>query len=411
MPTLLQINTVVNSGSHGRIAEEIGQLALAKGWNSYIAYGRNDRPSQSQLIKIGNDVDIKMHGIKTRLLDRHGFGSEKATIKLVERIKEIKPDVIHLHNIHGYYINIQILFKYLASASIPVVWTLHDCWSFTGHCSHFDFVGCSKWKTGCYSCPQKKEYPASLAFDNSKSNYLNKLKLFTSVKNLTIVPVSNWLANLVKESFLKNHSLQLIYNGVNLKTFYPRYDKLINHKLGIENNFKILGVASSWSSRKGMNDFIRLSRIINPDCVIILVGLNEKQLKRLPSNIIGISKTENVEQLAEIYSAADLFLNLTYEDNFPTTNLESLACGTPILTYNTGGSIEAVSPDTGFVVKKGDLDAVLEAIRLVKEKGKSTYTIACSERAVNLYNKDNRYIEYLNLYETLLLKTTPPSKK
>lgn len=402
MPILLQINTVVNSGSHGRIAEEIGQLVLAKGWNSYIAYGRNDRPSQSKLLKIGNAVDIKIHGLQTRLLDRHGFGSKKATIKLVEQIKEIKPNVIHLHNIHGYYINIEILFNYLASSRIPVVWTLHDCWTFTGHCSHFDLIGCNKWKTGCFSCPQKTEYPASYLFDNSKRNYSSKYKLFTSVKNLTIVPVSNWLGNLVKKSFLNKYPQHLIYNGVNLGIFTPQNNKSSKIKLRIGNRVMLLGVASGWSSRKGFEDFISLSNFINPDCVIVLVGLNDKQLKKLPSNIIGVNRTENIQQLAEIYSAADLFLNLTYEDNFPTTNLEALACGTPVLTYNTGGSIEAVTPDTGFIVEKGDLNAVLAAIDIIKTKGKSAYTSYSRERAVNLYNKDDRYMEYLKLYETLI---------
>lgn len=402
MPILLHINTTANSGSHGRIGEEIGQLALSKGWDSYFAYGRNEMPSKSKLLKIGNNVDIKIHGLKTRLFDRHGFGSKKATIKLVEQIKEIKPDIIHLHNIHGYYINIEILFNYLATTTIPIVWTLHDCWSFTGHCSYFDFVECNKWKTGCYSCPQKKEYPASIFIDNSKKNYLNKFSLFTSVKNLTIVPVSNWLGNLVKDSFLNKYPLQLIYNGVNLASFSPQINQSIKTKLGVGNRLMLLGVASIWEKRKGLDDFISLNKIINPDCVIVLIGLNQKQLKKIPSNIIGISRTEDIQELAEIYSTADLFLNLTYEDNFPTTNLEALACGTPVLTYKTGGSIEAVTPDTGFVVEKGDLNAVLAAIDIIKTKGKSTYTSASRERAVNFYNKDDRYMEYLKLYETLI---------
>ena len=295
-----------------------------------------------------------------------------------------------------------ILFNYLATTTIPIVWTLHDCWSFTGHCSYFDFVECNKWKTGCYSCPQKKEYPASIFIDNSKKNYLNKLSLFTSVKNLTIVPVSNWLGNLIKDSFLNKYPLQLIYNGVNLASFSPQINQSIKTKLGVGNRLMLLGVASIWEKRKGLDDFISLNKIINPDCVIVLIGLNQKQLKEIPSNIIGISRTEDIQELAEIYSTADLFLNLTYEDNFPTTNLEALACGTPVLTYNTGGSIEAITPDTGFIVEKGDLNAVLAAIDIIKTKGKSAYTSYSRERAVNLYNKDDRYMEYLKLYETLI---------
>lgn len=402
MATLLQINTVVNTRATGRIAEEIGKFSLTKGWKSYIAYGRIDRPSESELIKIGSNLDVLIHGLKTRLFDTHGFGSRKSTLRLINQIKQLKPDIIHLHNLHGYYINIDILFNYLSSTRIPIVWTLHDCWAFTGHCSHFDLIGCNKWKTACFSCPQKNEYPESYLFDNSKRNFANKYKLFTSVNNLTIVPVSNWLGCLVKESFLKRYPQHLIYNGVNLEVFAPKNKNTIKIKLGIGNRFMLLGVASSWTIRKGFNDFISLSKLIKPDCVIVLVGLNNKQLKKLPSNIIGVSRTENIQELAEIYSAADLFLNLTYEDNFPTTNLESLACGTPVLTYNTGGSIESVSEKTGFIVEQGDLNAVIDTIKLVGSKGKLAYNVACRERAISLYNKDERYIEYLNLYEMII---------
>jgi len=403
MKTILQINTVVNSGSIGRIAEEIGQEAISKGWKSYIAYGRNDRPSKSYLIKIGSKLDIKKHGLQTRLFDRHGFGSKLATEKFIERIKEIQPDIIHLHNIHGYYLNIEILFNYLSKANIPVIWTLHDCWSFTGHCTHFDFVGCNKWETACFDCPQKNEYPSSLWMDNSKRNYIDKKKQFNSVENLTLVPVSQWLVNIVKKSFLKNYPLRLINNGINLNFFTPQNNALeVRRNLGVDSQFLLVGVTSVWSARKGLDDFIKLSKLIDQDTLIVLVGLNEKQLKNLPSNIIGIIRTENISQLAEIYSAADLFLNLTYEDNFPTTNIESLACGTPILTYNTGGSIEAVSVDTGFIVEKGDLSGVMDVIRIVENRGKHAYTEACRTRAEKLYNKNDRYNEYFKLYDSLL---------
>ncbi len=402
MPKILQINTVVNTGSTGRICEEIGLKIITNEWVSYIAYGRNEKPSKSKLIKIGTLKDVYLHVLKSRIFDRHGFESLRPTINFINKIENIKPDIIHIHNLHGYYINIEVLFNYLASTSVPVVWTLHDCWPFTGHCTYFDLINCNRWKTGCFDCPNKNEYPASYFFDNSKTNYSNKYKLFTSIKNLTIVPVSNWLGNIVKESFLNKYKQHLIYNGVNLEIFAPKISNSIKKNLGIDNRFILLGVASIWNSRKGLEDYISLSKLIKPDCVIVLVGLNNKQLKELPSNIIGVSRTENIQELAEIYSAADLFLNLTYEDNFPTTNLEALACGTPVLTYNTGGSIEAISKETGFIVDKGDLNTVLDVINLVKNNGKSVYTSACRQRAIRLYNKDDRYMEYLNLYESLL---------
>jgi putative colanic acid biosynthesis glycosyltransferase len=262
MKKLLQINSVINSGSTGRIAEEIGQLAMKNGWKSYIAHGRNNRPSQSETIKIGNDWDIKWHGLQTRLFDRHGLASMKATKKLVEKIKEVQPEIIHLHNLHGYYLNIEILFHYLATANIPIVWTLHDCWPMTGHCAYFSFIGCDKWKTQCEHCPQKKGYPASYLMDRSYQNYRLKKELFTSVRKMTLVPVSNWLATIIKDSFLKGYPIKTIYNGVDTTVFSPRESDEIREKNKIKDKFVLLGVANVWDQRKGLNDFIRLSRLI-----------------------------------------------------------------------------------------------------------------------------------------------------
>lgn len=403
MMKLLQINSVINSGSTGRIAEEIGRLAINNGWKSYIAYGRNDRPSESQLIKIGNDWDIKWHGLQTRLFDKHGLASKKATNELVEKIKEIKPDIIHLHNLHGYYLNIEMLFHYLATADIAVVWTLHDCWPMTGHCAYFSFIGCNKWKTQCEHCPQKKGYPASYLMDRSIKNYQLKKELFTSVPQMTLVPVSNWLANIIKDSFLKIYPIKTINNGVDITVFSPRPTTEIRAKYKIPaNTFIMLGVASIWSERKGLKDFIRLSESLKNNEMIILVGLTDKQMNNLPRNILGISRTENIHELAELYSLADVFINPTWEDNFPTTNIEALACGTPVITYRTGGSPEAITSETGFVVEQGDLKGIRNAIDTIKSKGKAFYVGACRERAVRMFNKNKRYTEYLQLYEQML---------
>jgi len=251
MRTLLQINSVVNSGSTGRIAEEIGQTAISQGWESYIAYGRNKRLSQSQLIKIGTDWDIKMHGLQTRLFDRHGLGSKSATQIFIKQIEAIKPDIIHLHNIHGYYLNIEVLFNFLASTQIPVLWTLHDCWPFTGHCVYFDFVGCKKWLTQCNNCPQTRTYPASFFLDRSTQNFNLKKELFTGVHNLTLVPVSQWLANLLRQSFLKNLPIQVINNGIDIETFKPVPSNNLRFKFKLQSKFIIIGVANIWSERKG----------------------------------------------------------------------------------------------------------------------------------------------------------------
>lgn len=404
MKTLLQINSVVNSGSTGRIAENIGRIAMGKGWKSYIAYARNERPSQSQLIKIGSDWDIKMHGVQTRLLDNHGFASNRATHRFIEEVERIKPIIVHLHNIHGYYINIEILFNYLAKADIPVVWTLHDCWSFTGHCTHFDFIGCDKWKTHCYECPQKKSYPASYLIDNSRNNFSRKRELFNSVKSMTIVPVSNWLGGLVGESFLKEYPIKVIHNGVDLSTFKPMDTESVAKKYNTQDKYVLLGVANIWDERKGLQDFIKLSKHLIDDELIVLIGLSKEQTKCLPSNIIGLERTESVQELAELYSLADVFINPTYEDNFPTTNIESLACGTPVVTYKTGGSPEAFDANTGFVVNQGDIDGLIKVVAEINNKGKNYYFDVCVDRARRMYDKENRFEEYINLYEQLIYK-------
>jgi len=402
MKLLLQINSVVNSGSTGRIAEEIGQAAIKAGWKSYIAYGRNDRPSHSKLIKIGSDWDIKMHGIHTRLFDRHGLGSKSATKELIAKIKEYSPEIIHLHNIHGYYINIEILFHYLRNTSIPVIWTFHDCWPITGHCAHFTFVGCEKWKTQCSNCPQKKNYPSSWLLDRSEKNFHLKKELFTSLSNLTLVPVSNWLSGILKESYLQHYPIKVINNGINTEVFKPSSDNVFRIKYRLENKFILLGVATSWGKRKGLNDYIDLSKHLNSDYQIVLVGLSQEQIEQLPDNILGIERTESVEELTNMYSEADIVLNLSYEETFGLTTVEGFACGTPGIVYNATASPELVDQSTGLVVEPGDINGLIDAIIQIKQKGKQSYSKACVNRAHRLYKKEDRFQEYIDLYESLL---------
>lgn len=403
MKKLLQINVVANIGSTGRIAENIGKLAISQGWESYIAYGRGEPKSASKLIRVGSDSDMYMHALQSRLMDNHGLASVAATKRFIEEIKRINPDVIHLHNIHGYYLNYKILFEYLATIDTPVVWTLHDCWAFTGHCSHFDAIGCDKWRTGCFSCPLKGEYPVSKLMDASKRNYALKKRVFTSVPNLTFVPVSRWLADLVGESFLGKYPVLVINNGIDTEVFQQRESDL-RKKHEIENKFVLVGVAGVWDAMKGLEDFIKLSSVLPDDCVIIMIGLTKKQIEGLPKNIIGIERTENQTQLAEYYSIADVYVNPTYNDSFPTVNLEALACGTPVITYKTGGSPESVTEGTGLVMNKGDVDNLLSAIETIRRNGKQHYSAACRQRAVEFYNKDDKFREYIRLYNELVTK-------
>ncbi len=398
---LVQINSVVNTGSTGRIAEEIGEKAMQSNWDSYIAYGRYGNESHSCVIKIGKSLDVLYHVFQTRVFDKHGFSSKSTTEKFIKELRNIKPDIIHLHNIHGYYLNIELLCEYLAQENIPVIWTLHDCWAFTGHCAYFDFAGCDKWKEQCYHCPEKKAYPASLFLDNSESNFLRKKEAFTSVSNLTIITPSKWLAELVKGSFLSCHEISVINNGIDLSVFKPTESDL-RKKYELEDKFVVLGVASVWSRRKGMDDFVKLSKRVEDSIQIVLIGVNAKQAKAIPKDIICIPKTENTKQLAEFYTLADIFMNPTYEDNFPTTNLEAMACGTPVVTYNTGGSVESVTKDTGVIVEKGDVSGLVETITQMSQVDMNIYNEACVARARKMYNKDDRYEEYIELYDRIL---------
>ncbi|WP_445718788.1 glycosyltransferase [Flavobacterium sp.] len=399
---ILQINTTVNSGSTGRIAEDIGKVLIAHEHESYIAYGRGNRPSKSKLLKIGTRFGVYWHGLLTLLTDRHGFGSKRATQKLIAEIEKLKPDAIGLHNIHGYYINIEILFNYIAQKNIPIIWTLHDCWAFTGHCTYFDSVSCEKWKTQCGKCPKTNMYPKSIELDNSFKNFNDKKRIFNQVQNLQIVTPSHWLKELVKESYLK-HPVTCIHNGIDLNQFRPaKNTDYLREKWQLQNKKIVLGVASIWDERKGLLDFNQLGLLLEDNYTILLIGLTQKQIDKLPENIIGISRTENTKELAIYYSMADVFVNPTYQDNFPTTNIEALACGTPVITYNTGGSPEAIDAETGEIVEKGAIQLLKQAIEYWCENNSEDTSKKCRTRAENLFNKEDRYQEYLSIYEEIL---------
>lgn len=394
MMKILQINTTINSGSTGRIAEDIGNVFMVQGHSSAIAFGRGDRPSRSKKIKIGNKWNTYSHVFQTRLLDNHGFASKAATEKLIEEIEAYKPDVIGLHNLHGYYLHVGVLSEYLKTKAIPVVWTLHDCWPFTGHCTYFDRVDCEKWKTHCRNCPLTSYYPKSWFRDRSYKNFEDKRAAFTGHPNLTIVTPSHWLKNLVKQSFLKEYPVEVIHNGVDLEVFKPQ-----KHS---ENKKIVLGVASPWTERKGLDDFLKLRKELPDDVKIVLIGLDQSQINSMPKGITGIARTESTEELADWYSRATVFVNPTYIDNFPTTNIEALACGTPVITYHTGGSSEAVDDSTGKSVLKGDQNSLLNAVLTYLKSENAKTKKNCRRRAVKYFNKDERFQDYFDLYEKML---------
>lgn len=388
---VLLINVVCGIRSTGRICTDLATALETQGHEVKIAYGRENVPKQFQkyAVRIGSDFDVKIHGLKARLFDGAGFGSKLATIKFIEWVKEYDPDIIHLHNLHGYYINIEILFTYLKTCNKRIIWTLHDCWPFTGHCTYFDYVNCQKWKIQCENCPQKHSYPTSEFIDGSKKNYSIKKELFTGIKNLTIVTPSKWLANLVSQSYLKEYPVKVVNNGIDTNVFKPTRGSVIE-KLGCQNKKIVLGVASVWDRRKGFETFLSLSKILDNKFQIILVGLTSKQINELPEEIIGIARTQNMRELAELYTAADVFVNPTLEENYPTTNLEAIACGTPVVTFETGGSVESARL-YGVVVPKGDVEKTADAIRLLCASN------SVKNKHMNL-DIEHFATEYLSLY-------------
>lgn len=389
---IAQINTVCGNGSVGRITVDIYHALKKSGHEGRIFYGRRTAPEGVDAKNFGSNFDMGVHVLRTFVEGTHGFSSQGQTKKLIEQLKIYQPDLIHLHNIHGFYLDVEELFAYLKVCGMPVVWTLHDCWSFTGHCAYFDYVQCEKWKTGCERCPQyRNTYPYALFKDASKKNYVRKKAVFTGVKGLTIVTPSKWLGELVKESYLKEYPVKVIPNGIDLEKFVPQKRKERKKHL-------ILGVANVWDRRKGLDYFKQLYQMLDAEKYeIAVVGVSKKQIKELPEGMIGIEHTQNVEELMQLYSEASVFANPTLEDNFPTTNLEALACGTPVVTFATGGSVESIDEFTGRIVAKKDMQAFGNAVVEVCENVENMRA-ACRERAL-LYNKYDRFGEYLNLYE------------
>lgn len=360
---ILLINAVCGTGSTGKICGAIAQEYEKQGHTAKIAYGRDDVvPEQFQkyAVHIGSDLDVKLHGVYTRLTDRHGFGSKAATKRFLLWAEEYDPDVLWLHNIHGYYINIELLFKWIKSRpNMEVKWTLHDCWAFTGHCSHFSFAGCDKWKSGCHNCPQKGEYPATL-LDNSKWNYNKKKELFVGIPNMMVIVPSRWLADLVKESFLKEYPVEVRYNTINTEIFKPTTSDF-RERYDMQGKKIILGVASTWTDRKGLPDFVKLAGMLDDSYRIVLVGLTADQAKQMPTNIIAIPRTNSQQELAQIYTAADVHLVPSKEETFGMTILEADRCGTRSVVLK-GTACEEVALLVHGVAVADDVEEMVKAV-------------------------------------------------
>ncbi|WP_300792660.1 glycosyltransferase [uncultured Bacteroides sp.] len=397
---VLLINITNGRGSTGKIVSSIARILQETGNEAYIGYGYFDSKERNTYCIKGYGINtLRWAILKSRITGYMGFDSKRATEAFLNWVNEIKPDVIHLHNIHTGYVNIELLFSYIKRKKIPVVWTLHDCWPFTGRCSHFVNANCYKWKTGCYACQDKNTFPKTYYFDHSKKMYELKKEIFTGVDNMLLVTPSNWLKMFVEQSFLKEYKCLTIHNGVNTNVFKPNNENKIRIRYSLDKYEGIvISVASSWSNRKGLHLIYKLADDMK-SYKFIIVGLNYKQLESCPKNIIGIGRLSNQNELAEFYSAADVFINCTLADNFPTVNLEALACNIPVVTFNTGGSPEGVPSGAGFVVPQNDLSSMEKKIKeLVAHKTERNYR----EYAIKYFDERTLFLEYIKLYKKVL---------
>ena len=396
MKKILQINVCVNQGSTGKIVESIGKKVVEQGWESYVAGTDVVFPSQSKVLKVGNRLARYWHRGMARFLDKQGLGSILSTKAFIRQIQSTQPDLIHLHNLHCAYINYPLLFSFLKAYKRPVVWTFHDCWPMTGHCTHFDSIGCDKWKKACDDCPLIPHF----SLDQSRQNYLRKKSYFTSLDSLTIVPVSQWLGELVKQSYFSQCNVVTIKNGIDLSVFQPLDQSSARAKWNLApRRFTLMGASTSWSDSKGLQEFIKLAE--NYDYQIIMVGVDAKTKSLLPEQIITFPMIREQRELASLYAAADLFVNPTYNDSFPTVNMEALACGTPVAAYNTGGVPEMVDAETGIVVPRGDKAALFSAIQTMKDGQTREMSEACRKRALAHFDKERNFNQYIELYRSL----------
>ncbi len=395
-----QLNTFCGLKSTGRIAWDICKLVLQDGGSVRFGYGAEAPSAEAApyAYKIGGKWGRKLHGALRKLADGEGLGSVIATRALIRDIEKFQPDLIHLHNIHGAYLHIPTLFRYLASVRVPVVWTLHDCWPFTGHCAYFDASGCDRWQTECHHCPSLDRYPICKGLDGSRRNHRIKKKYLNKPENMTFVTPCQWLKAYLQRSHLGHYPCRVIYNGINFSNFKPVSSDL-RTRYGLEDKKIVLSVASDWDERKGLPYLVKAAKELGSDYCFVLIGLSEAQVAALPEAMLGLTSTANVDELAAWYTVADCFANPTLEDNMPMVNLEALACGTPIVCFATGGCPEAVTPACGLVVPKGDQDQLCSAIVDICQRCEQMRP-ACFERS-KVFDCRDTYLQYLSLYKEL----------
>lgn len=399
---ILYINESLNTGSTGHIVEEIASSAMKNGYECMVAHGaRYVHASQILHYAFSSRIEEYAHGVYSLFCNAHGLGSESATKRLIRFIQDWQPSLIHLHNIHGYYLNYPHLFEYLKKANLPVVWTLHDCWAITGRCAYFTLSGCHQWQTQCRDCPAYSDYPRSLLKAQTERNFLLKKQAFTGLNNMCITTVSNWLKEHVQQSFLQGYPCRTIYNGIDTEVFQPTASEL-RKQWNAEDKVVILGVASQWTETKGWKDWIRLAQRLDKNrYTVVMVGVSRRQQQELPDHCVVISKTDNRPQLAQVYSAADIYVNLAHQEAFGLTLLEAMACGTPCISYDNTAIPETTTQETAIILPDRDIDAVQRAIAQAGSEWKQQCSGECRNHVLNKFNNIDKIQEYLRLYGEL----------
>ena len=393
---VLFVNMAYGAGSTGKIIADIMDLLKKNGNDAKALYGTGEQSHNADAVKVSGKLGYYFHNAASRLTDHAGLYSWAATRKIIREIKAFQPDLIHLHTLHGFYVNYEMLFRFLKEADIPVVWTLHDCWAFTGHCTHFSQAKCTQWQTECQNCKLLRRYPRCYWRGDVRRNFLRKKRAFTGVKNLTITTPSQWLADQVSHSFLRDYPRTVIPNGIDCRIFRPQSSGL-RKKYRLEGKKIVLGVANVWNARKGLPDMLTLADRLGSAYQVVLIGLTERQLPDIPANVLGLLRTANQAELAQWYSADDVFVNPTYEETFGLTTVEAQACGTPAVVYRTDGCPETVAPGNGRLVPQGDMQALEDAVRDITNGS----CRADSQKAAQ-FDKDAVYQDYLGLYENVL---------
>ena len=393
---VLFVNLVYGVGSTGKIIADIMNLLKKYGNDVKALYGTGSVSENKDAVKISGDFGYYFHNLMSRFTDHAGLYSWRATRKLIHEIQDFRPDIIHLHTLHGFYVNYEMLFRFLKKANIPVVWTLHDCWTFTGHCTHFSQAKCMQWQTECRDCILLHRYPQCYFKGDVKRNYLRKKNAFTGVKNLVITTPSQWLADQVGQSFLQNYPTFVIPNGIDRTIFHPQSSSL-REKYHLEDKKIVLGVANAWNARKGLSDMLALANRLGLDYQVVLIGLTEKQLPDIPPNVLGLLRTTNQTELAQWYSVADVFVNPTYEETFGLTTVEAQACGTPVVVYETDGCPETIAPGNGLLVTQGDMQALENAVRDVADG-----RWYANPQKIAQFDKNSVYQKYIKLYNNIL---------